>query len=157
MDILNELFGDSSCSRDWLELNEDNFISRHCGQTSQPWTIISNTNTLNVTFVSDYVGTRTGFLAVWSATTEPPTYPTPTGCEDCTFPFVVNGRIFATCTSIDGDQPWCPLADSPAAPINQGTHLITVKSYCSDTDSSCPRTPQMSTHTNNQPGNCCKF
>ena len=140
-----------------MELNWDNFISRHCGQTSQPWTIISNTNTLNVRFLSNDRETHTGFLAVWSVTTEPPTYSTstPTGCGDCIFPFVFYGRIFDTCTSIDGDQPWC-LADL-AAPVNEGTHIIYVKSYCSDTDSSCPSTPQMSTHTNNQPGNCCKF
>ena len=138
-----------------MQLNWDNFISRHCGQASQPWTIISNTNKLIVTFVSDVGYTLTGFLAVWSATTEPPTYPN-TGCDNCDFPFVANDRIFDTCTSIDGDQPWC-LADL-VAPIDQGTHIITpLKSYCSDTDSTCPRTPQMSTHTNNQPGNCCKF
>ena len=32
--------------------------------------------------MSDYEDTRTGFLAVWSATTEPPTYSTPTGCDN---------------------------------------------------------------------------
>ena len=142
-----------------MELEFDNFISRHCGQTSQPWTIISNYNIVTVKFRSDdFDSGLPGFLAVWSATIEPPTYPpTLTGCGECNFPFVFNDRIFDTCTSIDGDQPWCQ-ADL-AAPINEGTHLINanVRSYCPDTDSSCPSTPQMSTHTNNQPGNCSKF
>ena len=148
---------DNLCAYDWIDLASDNYNSRHCGQTSEPWTIISNGNTLTITFRSDGIETRTGFLAVWTATTEPPTYPTTssTGCEDCTFPFVSNDRVFDTCTSIDGDQPWCQM--NPPGPIDQGIHLIKVKSYCSDSDSSCPSTPQMSTHVNNQPGHCCKF
>ena len=143
---------EANCGDDWVEL--DNF-SKHCGSISQPWTIISNTNTLTVTFRSDESFTQTGFLAAWTATSEPPTYPTLTGCDSCTFPFVFNIRIFDTCTSIDGDQPWCQ-ANAPA-PVDQGGHLINVKSYCSDSDLSCPRTPQMSINPKNQLGNCCKF
>ena len=140
-----------------MELNSENFISRHCGQTSQPWTIITNSNTLTVKFRSDDWILDSGFVAVWTRTSEPPTFSKLTGCDSCTFPFVFNDRIFDTCTSIDGAQPWCLLPDQPPAPTDQGTHLITLKSYCSDTDSSCPSTPQMSTHVNNRLGNCCKF
>ena len=38
-----------------------------------PFTIITNTNNVDITFSSDSIVTRTGFLAIWSATTEPPT------------------------------------------------------------------------------------
>ena len=125
---------------------------------------MSNSNILNVTFRSDGVdGSETGFLAVWKATTEPPTYPIFNGCGNCLFPFVSAGRLFDTCTSIDGDLPWCSVddihVDPPTGlpPIDEGTHVITIKSYCSDSDSTCPQTPQMSIHPNNEPGNCCKF
>ena len=145
----------SSCRADWVELIFDNYKSRHCGQTTKPWSIITDTNFITIRFFSDNSFPRTGFLAIWSPTSAPPTYPPSTGCEDCTFPSLFNDRIFDTCTSIDGDQPWCQ-ANVPA-PVDQGNHLINVKSYCSDADSSCPNTPQMSTHVNNQPSNCCKF
>ena len=143
------------CRLDWVELNSDNYNSRHCGPISKPWSIVTETNFITIRFSSDNFGQFTGFLAIWSATTAPPTYPPSTGCGDCIFPSVSFGRIFDTCTSIDGDQPWCQ-ANAPA-PVDEGAHLINVKSYCSDTDSSCPSTPQMSTHVNNQPGHCCKF
>ena len=143
------------CLYDWLDLSSNNYNSRHCGQITIPWSIITDTNFVIITFFSDNIIPYTGFLAIWSATTAPPTYPPSTGCGGCIFPFLFKypfERIFDTCTSIDGDQPWC----LPAAPTDQGTHVMP-KSYCSDTDSSCPSTPQMSTNTNNQPGNCCKF
>ena len=136
------------------------FTSKHCGRTDQPWTIISNSNTLDIRFRAYYNYGYPGFLAFWSATSEPPTYPTTmtNGCQSCSFPFVLDGRLFDTCTSIDGDQPWCPsVSDQPAAPTYEGTHVIIIKSYCSGSDSSCPLIPPMSTHHNNQPGNCCKF
>ena len=132
------------------------FTSKHCGRIDQPWTIISNANILNVRFRSDSSVTDNGFLAIWSATNEPPTFSSSTGCDNCVFPFVYDGRIFDTCTTFDGDQPWCQ-SDQPTGPFDEGTHVIAIKSYCSATDSSCPSTPQMSTHPNNQPGNCCKF
>ena len=143
-----------SCRADWVELISDNYKSRHCGETTEPWSIITESH-LIIRFSSNEVASLTGFLALWSPTTAPPTYQATVGCGNCIFPFVFNGRMFDTCTSIDGDQPWCQ-ADL-ASPINEGTHLINMKSYCPDTDASCPSTPQMSTHTNNQPGNCCKF
>ena len=138
-----------------MDLSSNNYNSRHCGQTTIPWSIITDTNFITIRFFSHDIIPYTGFLAIWTATTAPPTYPSSTGCEDCTFPFVSNDRVFDTCTSIDGDQPWCQV--NPPGPIDQGIHLIKVKSYCSESDSSCPSTPQMSTHSNNQPGNCCKF
>ena len=144
-----------SCRADWVELSSDNYKSRHCGQTTKPWSIITETNSITIRFSSNDKEQYTGFLAIWSPTTAPPTYPSSTGCESCTFPFVFNDRIFDTCTSIEGDQPWCQ-ANAPA-PVDQGNHLIDLKSYCSGADSSCPNTPKMSTHVNNQPGNCCKF
>ena len=138
------------------------YFSIHCGQTTQPWSIIGNDNSMDVTFRSDF-RTRgilwTGFFAVWTAVTEPPTYTF--DCRDCIFPFVINERILIdTCTSIDGDNPWCRLPDSfvpPAPQTSEGTHDFSTKFYCSDSDYYCPSTPQMSTHTNNQVGNCCKL
>ena len=147
----------SVCGYDAVELDMVTFTSKHCGRIDQPWGIVSSTNTMNIRFISDYIETENGFLATWTSTDEPPTYlHTSTGCDDCIFPFVYDGRTFDTCTSIDGDQPWC-LSDQPTAPVDEGTHVIAIKSYCSDTDSSCPSTPQMSIQPNNQPGNCCKF
>ena len=143
------------CQWDWVELISDKYNFRHCGQTTKPWSIIIDTNSVTLRFSSDFIYVHTGFLAIWSPTTAPPMYPSSTGCGQCNFPFVLNDRIFDTCTSIDGDQPWCQ-ASIPAH-VDQGNHLINVKSYCPDTDSTCPRTPQMSTHINNQPGKCCKF
>ena len=99
----------TTCSDDWVELNSDNFVSKHCGQISEPWSIITNTNTLTVTFRSGGYVTRTGFLAIWTATSEPPTFPTPTGCDICDFPFEFGDGTFDTCISVqDVDtQPWC--------------------------------------------------
>ena len=50
---------------------------KYCGEIgtsseiSTPFSIITNTN--YVRFITSSVNTRTGFLAIWSATTEPPT------------------------------------------------------------------------------------
>ena len=134
---------EASCNFDRVELNSDNFISRHCGRTSEPWTIITNTNTLTVTFRSLYSGGRgTGFLAVWTATTAPPTYPTTgTGCDSCNFPFG-DTTIHACIIVQDVDTlPWCsPGVLSP--PINEGIHMLPfIKITCSDSDSSCPSSP----------------
>ena len=141
----------TECGADFVGLDR---FSQHCGSISKTWSFVTKTNTINVTFRSGTGQAGTGFLAIYEPTTEPPTY-SATGCGDCTFPFefgISNYKIFDTCTSIDGDQPWCL---SNFAPVDQGTHVW--RSYCSDTDSTCNRTPQMSTHTNNEPGNCCKF
>ena len=120
----------------------DNF-SKHCGTISQPWSIISNTNTLTVRFRSNGSGRQTGFLAVWTPSTEPPTYPpTPTGCYSCTFPFVFLDKSFDTCISIQDEdtQPWCSFS-LLSPPANEGTHILPYKIPCSDSDSSCPSTP----------------
>ena len=136
----------------------DNF-SKHCGYISQPWSIISNSNTLNVTLVSSDRYSRShgiGFIAIWSATSEPPTYPPEysTGCSGCRFPFTYNNFVFDTCTSIYGTQPLC-LAGPP---VNEGFHVIEPRwYYCSDSDSTCPSTPQMISHPDNEAGNCCKY
>ena len=127
------------CSNNWVELNYDNFISRHCGKISEPWTIITNTNTLTVTFRS-----IAGFLAVWTATNEPPTYPPATaGCHSCTFPFEFGDGTFESCISVhDVDtQPWCSTGP-PSTPTDEGTHIFTPpKVTCSESDSSCPSSP----------------
>ena len=60
----------SSCRYDWLQIDG---YSRGCGEVPTPFTIITNTNNVDIIFHSDDIGTRTGFLAIWSATTEPPT------------------------------------------------------------------------------------
>ena len=132
-----------SCS-DQVEL--DNF-SKHCGSISQPWSFISNTNTLNVTFISGRGYTYTGFVAVWTATSELPTYPTPTGCDSCNFPFPFGDTTFETCISIQDldTQPWCSYSEPPnyTPPANEGTHILPsfFKISCSDSDSSCPNLP----------------
>ena len=122
----------------------DNF-SKHCGSISQPWSIISNTNTLTVRFRSDGSGRRTGFVAVWTESSEPPTYPTPTGCDNCDFPFVFGDVTFDTCISVlDVDtQSWCLNSDPPSytPPTDEGTHIFPPKISCSDSDSSCPSSP----------------
>ena len=125
-----------------MELISDNYKSRHCGQTTKPWSIITNTNFVTVRFSSNYRNPYTGFLAIWSPTTAPPTYPLSAGCDSCTFPFVFGNTAFDTCISLqDVDtQPWCSYNTTP--PTNEGTHLFTPpKISCSDTDSSCPSTP----------------
>ena len=127
-----------------MELKSDNFISKHCGQTSEPWTIITNTNTLTVTFRSDDgYKDGTGFLAVWTATIEPPTYPTPTGCDSCNFPLAFGETAFDTCISVENvdTQPWC-LSGPLSPPTDEGTHVLPYpKITCSDIDSSCPSLP----------------
>ena len=52
---------------------------KYCGEIGTPteiptpFSVITNTNDVNLIFHSDGSSTRTGFLAIWSATTEPPT------------------------------------------------------------------------------------
>ena len=113
----------------------DNF-SKHCGSISHPWSFISSTNKLNVTFRSNSGGTGTGFLAVWTATTEPPT--STLSCDLCNFPFTFGGATIDTCIKIVGVDtlPWC----SATPPTTEGTH-IPYKIPCADSDSSCPSTP----------------
>ena len=130
------------CRLDWVELISDNYNSRHCGQTTKPWNIITNTNSITLRFLSDKGFVRTGFLAVWSPATATPSF---TGCDSCKFPFVFGDGTFDTCISVqDVDiQPWC--SSGPLLPpTDEGTHLFTpmiTKISCSDSDSSCPSSP----------------
>ena len=144
----------SVTSREFVELDG---LTRHCGSIFKPWSIVSNSNVMNVRFVSYQNRFLTGFLAIWTATNEPPTYPPSgsTGCSGCVFPFTYANRLFDTCTSIDGDQPWC----YAGPPVDEGVHVIpTWYYYCSDSDLTCPSDlPQMTTHPDNEAGNCCKY
>ena len=69
-----DIYG-SSCRYDWLEIED----VKYCGEkgTSSeiptPFSIITTTNSVNLRFITSSSDTRTGFLAIWSATTEPPT------------------------------------------------------------------------------------
>lgn len=92
-----------------------------------------------------------------SNTTTPSTVSTTTGsstnvsCGSCVFPFIFNGRIFDTCTTIDGDsQPWCSKTSDWEGQWE----------YC--TSSSCPGTSettvqQISENPLNSAGSCCKI
>ena len=53
------------CVRDYFEMENE----KYCDTISGPWSLISNTNTVNVTFKSDTSWERSGFFAVWKATT----------------------------------------------------------------------------------------
>ena len=82
-------------------------------------------------------------MAIWSSTTEPPTYPTLTGCDSCIFPFVFADTTFDTCISIEGvdNQPWCPSDIDLPSPYDEGTHIfVNAKVSCSVSDPSCPST-----------------
>ena len=131
-----------SCRADWVELISDNYKSRHCGETTEPWSIITESHLITVIFSSNYAKPFPGFLAIWSATTAPPTYPTSTGCESCTFPFVFGDGTFDTCINVENvdTQPWC--LDNRPPPTDEGIHIIySPKIFCFDSDSSCPSTP----------------
>ena len=83
---------------------------------------------------------------MWTATSEPPTYPpTPTACDGCTFPFQFGYTTFDTCVNVqDVDtQPWCSYNIKP--PTDEGRHTFkTPKITCFDSDLSCPsKPPQM--------------
>ena len=123
----------SVTSREFVELDG---LTRHCGSISKPWSIVSNSNIMNVRFISRTTAGRAGFLAIWTATNEPPTYPpsASTGCSSCSFPFTYADTLFDTCTSINGDQPSC----FPGPPVDEGLHDIPTFYYCSDSDSTCP-------------------
>ena len=58
----------------------------------------------------------------------------------------------------EDDQAYCTNGIIP--PSVDGTHIslaAPTKIPCYDRDSSCHRTPQMSTHPDNKNGNCCKY
>ena len=80
--------------------------------------------------------------------------PSSGSCGNCVFPFIYGGRQHDTCTSIDGDNPWCSTqVDST------GVHVSGNWEYCQD--ASCPgtsvtTTPQMTVTPGNEVGSCCK-
>ena len=131
-----------------MEVEDEKF----CGEILTPFTIITNSNTVNVMFKTDSSETFGGFLAVWTPTNEvattteaPVTNPPLTGCNICSFPFTFGVTIFDTCISVqDVDvQPWCSNSVNNASKIP-----------CSDSDSSCPSTPpQMLFTSPNYPEN----
>ena len=100
---------------------------------STPFTIITNTNSVDLRFISDDVNNGLpGFLAVWTQ------FIVPTGCNNCVFPFTFGETTFDTCISVqDVDtQPWCQLSSPGEGPVAN-----TVKIPCNDIDSSCPSAP----------------
>ena len=124
---------ESTCDFDWIEIEGE----KYCGEIgtsteiSTPFTIITDSYSVDITFSSDGRGTHTGFLAIWSQ------YNIPIGCYNCDFPFTFGDITFETCiTVMDVDtQPWCSYDIKPPV-IN-----TPVKINCSDSDSSCPSTP----------------
>ena len=135
--------------------------SRHCGHTQRPWSIITSENTVFLRFNAFDNETFAGFEAVWTPTTAPPSFNFDIGygCENCNFPFMYEDRRYQSCGSLDGDeQAYCTNGIIP--PTEDGTHIslaAPTKIPCYDRDSSCHRTPQMSTHPDNKHGNCCKY
>ena len=118
------------CGWDYVEIDN----KKYCGRRPYPWSIISNSSTVNITFQADWFDAlNTGFLAVWT----PYDVSTDYGCSRCTFPFVFGNATFDTCISVhDVDtQPWCLYSDFSTI-VDDST-----KVPCSDSDSSCPSTP----------------
>ena len=151
---------DAYCVQDWLEID---YQTVHCGHTKQPWTIISNKNSMVIRFRSNHGDTSsTGFQAIWTPTTAPPSYNFDfgPGCESCNFPFLFEGRRYHSCASIDDDEQAYFCTNQIIPPTEDGTHFSLVPPHkipCYDRDSYCHRTPKMSAHPDNQHGNCCKF
>ena len=76
---------------------------------------------------------------------------TRTSCGNCVFPFTFGGRKHTTCTTIDGDSPWCATEVDASGALVQGKY-----EYC--TDSSCPglNPPAINVNPNNAVGSCCE-
>ena len=75
-------------------------------------------------------------------------------CGKCIFPFMFNGRIFNTCTTIDGDAtPWCATSVNEQTGEFDSSHTW---EYC---DSACPgvTNPSMIVDPLNEIGSCCKY
>ena len=130
---IDKSFSTGTCN-DWLQIEDEKYCGEKGTSTeiSTPFTIITNSNSVDVTFRSnDYDGSEAGFLAIWSQ------YNIPTGCNNCDFPFTFGDTTFETCISVqDVDtQPWCS--------YNITTPVINTppKISCSDSDSSCPSSP----------------
>ena len=148
---------DAECEFNFIEIN---YSSRHCGHTQKPWNIISNGNTMFLRYSSSDEEKFTGFEAIWTPTTAPQSFNFDIGfgCQNCNFPFLFEGRRYQSCANIDKDKVFCTRGIIP--PTEDGIHISLApptKFLCYDRDSSCHRTPKMSTHPNNQHGNCCKF
>merc|ERR1719270_793258 len=58
---------DGTCPWDWLEIEDEKYCGE--GELETPFIIITSTNNVNVTFVSDEIFPRSGFLAIWKPTT----------------------------------------------------------------------------------------
>merc|ERR1711971_1207103 len=72
-------------------------------------------------------------------------------CGNCVFPFTFGGRKHTTCTTIDGDSPWCATEVDSSGTFVQGKY-----EYC--TDSSCPGLipPAINVNPNNAVGSCSR-
>ena len=113
---------------------ENERLKTYSGYQNTPFTIITNTNNVDVTFSSDNKYALTGFLAIWSQ------YNISTECNNCDFPFTFGDTTFKTCVSVQNvdTQPWCPYNIGAISPpiIN-----YPVKIPCFVSDSSCPSSP----------------
>ena len=70
IELYEQYYDGTACSCDWLEIEGE----KYCEEIPTPFTTITNTNNVDIKLISDYydAGNR-GYLAIWSATTEPPT------------------------------------------------------------------------------------
>ena len=110
--------------------------TKHSGRIVKQWSIIGTTNKMKLRFSSDYIGIKKGFIAVWSPTDKPPSYPLTNteSCEHCVFPFVHEGKTFTTCTSYKDTKPWC----QRKLPVDEGIHILpSPRIYCEESDTSC--------------------
>ena len=105
---------DCTCGVDWLQIDNE----KYCGkiktpsEISTPFSIVTNANSIDVTFRSDnFDGFNAGFLAIWSATTEPPTTRTrlvscgqhsATECSQCPY----DGDTWVSEGWCNGDCSW---------------------------------------------------
>ena len=151
---------DIECRDDWVEVD---FQTKHCGQTTLPWSIVSISNRMYVRLVSNDTSKDRlmGFQANWTTTFEPPTYRNSfsgSGCRNCLFPFVYEGRSYDTCINDGDDGPYC--YSGFTQPTEEGTHVSLMPNsqiLCTESDSTCPSAPEMETHPNNEPDSCCKI
>lgn len=76
---------------------------------------------------------------------------TDNSCGNCVFPFIFNGRIHDSCTTIDGDStPWCSKSYEYS-----GQWEYCIESTCPGT--STATTQQPSVNPDNAAGSCCKI
>ena len=62
-----EIASDGTCQYDWLEIEDKKYCGE--GELETPFTIITSTNNVDVTFVSDEIIPKSGFLAIWKPAT----------------------------------------------------------------------------------------